>query len=367
MIPWLQSTVKYIEAVTHECARKRARVRVLLERTLITISKHLKMKFVEVKENEIQVGKQKYLFPENSSDDVLEIALDGGLYNKKTYLYPGGYNKEVFANTWTFQVRYPHSSHKFEQETETQKANNLFLEMFLSKYIYYPQAKSEWEKRKEADKRATRKIEDIILLNPDMRYFTTLTFDLEKVKSYDQGEVASTFTQWLKNNTYRKGLKYVFVPEYHQKDNKIHFHGVINDSLTFVDSGTRKVNGFHKPVRLTKITKWLKAGRITVSDVGSVVYNVKEWQFGFSTAVEVQKSIKNVVLYVTKYISKDVMGKNKIFGKRYWSSRNIETLPPILLENVPLDTFDKLNLKEYKSPFDNKSYKYRNNMVERKE
>ena len=324
------------------------------------------MKEIQLTENEITVGKQKYLFAPNDLHNKLNDVIDVVEYNKKTYIYPGGYIKEVFANTCAFQVRFPHKRKMSENETNEQTINRLYYELFLNNYITR-ETKSEWEKRKEADKRATRKIEDIILLNPDMRYFATLTFDLSKVKSNDQEQVANVFTQWLKNNTYRKGLKYVFVPEYHQKDNKIHFHGVINNALTFVDSGTRKVNGYHKPVRQSKIDKWLKAGRITEDDVGNVVYNVKEWQFGFSTAVEVQKSIKNVVLYVTKYISKDVMGKNKIFGKRYWSSRNIETLPVIMLENVPLDTFEKLKLKEYRNPYDNNAYKYRNNMTERKE
>lgn len=325
------------------------------------------MKEIQVTENEITVGKQKFLFGSDDTHNKLNDVLDRVEYNKKTFLYPGGYIKEVFANTWTFQVRFPHKRKMSEEESRARTVSRLYYELFLNHFITRGPPKSEWEKRKEADNRAVRKIEDIILLNPDMRYFATLTFDLSKVKSNDQEQVSNVFTQWLKNNTYRKGLKYVFVPEYHQKDNKIHFHGVINNALTLVDSGTRKVNGYHKPVRQSKIDKWLKAGRITEDDIGNIVYNVKEWQFGFSTAVEVQKSIKNVVLYVTKYISKDVMGKNKIFGKRYWSSRNIETLPPILLENVPLDTFEKLNLKEYKNPFDNKSYKYRNNMTERKE
>ncbi len=325
------------------------------------------MKEIQITENEIQVGKQKYLFDEKDTHDKLNDVLDTVEYNKKTFIYPGGYTKEVFANTWTFQVRFPHKRKKSEDKTTVQTVSRLYYEFFLNHFITRGPPKSEWEKRKEADKRATRKIEDIILLNSDMRYFATLTFDLSKVKSNDQEQVANVFTQWLKNNTYRKGLKYVFVPEYHKKDNKIHFHGVINNALTFVDSGTRKVNGFHKPVRQSKIAKWLKVGRITEDDIGNIAYNVAEWQFGFSTVVEVQKSIKNVVLYVTKYISKDVMGINKIFGKRYWSSRNIETLPPILLENVPLDTFEKLRLKEYKNPVDNRTYKYRNNMTEGKE
>ena len=322
------------------------------------------MKKVLLEDEKIIVGKQKYVFDENDTHDKLDDILKNYTYNKKTFLYPNGYKKEVFANTWAFQVRIP-INQKPQAQKEPQKYT--YFDFLKSLWHLPTSTKSEWEKRKEADNRAIRKIEDIILLNSDMRYFATLTFDLEKVKSYDQEQVSNVFTQWLKNNTYRKGLKYVFVPEYHEKGNKIHFHGVINDALTFVDSGTRNVNGFHKPVRLTKIQKWLRLGRIAEEDVGEIVYNISEWQYGFSTATQMQKSIKNVVLYVTKYISKDVMGKNKIFGKRYWSSRNIETLPTILLENVPLDVFGNLNLKEYKSPFDSKSYKYRNNMTERKE
>lgn len=318
------------------------------------------MQNVLIEDEKITVGKQKYIFDDNDTHDKLDDVLRDYTYNKKTYIYPQG-TKEVFANVWTFKVRIPH------KPINPPKLDNPYYEYLKSLLIMPKSPKSEWERRKEADRRATRKIEDIVLLNPDMRYFTTLTFDLEKVKSYNQEEVASIFTQWLKNQTYRKKLKYVFVPEYHQKDNKIHFHGVINDTLTLVDSGTRKVKGFHKPVKLTKIAKWLKAGRIAGEDVGNVVYNVKDWQYGFSTAECISKSVKNVVLYVTKYISKDVMGKNKIFGKRYWSSRNIETLPSILLENVPLDTFDSLNLKAYRNPYDDKIYKFRNNMTERKE
>lgn len=325
------------------------------------MQKALKEKFVNIDGDKITVGRQVYLFDPEDTHDRLDDVLENTFYNKKTYIYPQG-TREIFSNTWTFHVSCPHKKKTLEENHK-----NPYMEFMKSLWFLPAPEKSEWEKRKESDKRAVRKIEDIILLNPDMRNFVTLTFDLNKVQSNDRELVANVFTQWLKNQTYRKGLKYVFVPEYHEKDNKIHFHGVINDALTFVDSGTRKVNGFHKPVRLSKIIRWLKAGRISEADIGSVVYNVAEWQYGFSTAAQVEKSIKNVVLYVTKYITKDVMGKNKIFGKRYWSSRNVETLPPIKLENVSRDTFESLQLKEYKSPYDSKSYKYRNNMTERKE
>lgn len=175
----------------------------------------------------------------------------------------------------------------------------------------------------------------------------------------------SVFENWLKNNVYRKGFKYVFVPEYHEKGNKIHFHGVINKVLTMADSGTRKVAGLYKPVKLTKINKWLKQGRLTEEAVGDVVYNVTDWSFGFSTATVLPKDKKNIILYVTKYIEKDVMGKNKIFGKRYWSSRNVESLPPVLLENVSPDLFGSLPFKEYSSPYNPVKFKYNNTITER--
>ena len=312
-------------------------------------------------ENDVTVGKQRYLFAEGSDPSDEFFNTPG--YNKKTFIYPGGYKKETFSSNWVFHIHIPH------EKSNVPKFDFFSYADFLKRKYHTPSyQKSEWEMRKAADQRACRKIEDIILLNPDMCYFTTLTFDLGKVESYNPLEVESKFTQWLKNCTYRKGLKYVFVPEHHKEDKegrlKIHFHGVINAALTFVDSGTRKVQGYDQPVRLSKIEKWLKLGRISDEHITSVVYNIQEWTYGFSTAVKIEKSIKNVVLYVTKYIQKDFIRKNMIFGKRYWSSRNISTLPPILLENIPAGQFEEINQKEYYAPYGGTRYKYKNNFVE---
>ena len=314
-------------------------------------------------EDYIQVGKQKYIFSEGS--DVLEELLYAPGYNKKTQIYPGGYKKETFCSSWNFHIHIP------QEKSIIPRFNQLtYAEFLKGKFLRNPLSytKSEWEYMKAADQRACRKIEDIILLNPDMCYFTTLTFDLGKVKSYNAAEVEFKFTHWLKNQKYRKGLKYVFVPEHHKEDKdgnlKIHFHGVINGALTLIDSGTRKVKGYDQPVRLSKIEKWLKLGRIRDEHITGVVYNIQEWTYGFSTAVKIEKSIKNVVLYVTKYIQKDVTRKNMIFGKRYWSSRNISTLPPILLENIPAGQFEEINQKEYFAPYGSTRYKYENNFVE---
>ena len=337
-----------------------ARVTRLYPQKYLTPTK-MKNQEILIEGNVVQVGKQKYIYPDDV-DVVDEVLNYTSWYNKKTFLYPGGYKKELFSSTWTFKIHIP-------QENKAPKFDYYSYADFLKRKFRVPSyIKSEWEYRKAADQRACRKIEDIILLNPDMCYFTTLTFDLGKVESYNAAEVEDKFTQWAKNNTYRKGLKYVFVPEHHKVDKegrlKIHFHGVINDALTLVDSGTRKVEGFEKPVRESKIQNWLQLGKISEEHIKGIVYNVQEWTYGFSTAVKIEKSIKNVVLYVTKYIQKDVTRKNMIFGKRYWSSRNISTLPPIQFENIPAGDFYKLNLKEYYAPYGGTRYKYNNNFVE---
>ena len=52
------------------------------------------------------------------------------------------------------------------------------------------------------------------------------------------------------------------------------------------------------------------------------VYHIKEWKdsFGFCTAIELDNNKIRYCNYITKYITKDV---KKIFGKYYWSSKNI--------------------------------------------
>lgn len=306
--------------------------------------------------NVVSVNKQKYIV---QGFDIEDLFYDKK-YNTKISIYPGGYTKTVYSSGWPFKIRIPKTSVGSGKQ-----------KMQLDLSFMRPSERDKYlrEKQRENDKRACRKIEDIVMLNPDLRYFVSLTFNLDKVDSHDKELVKKVFEKWLKDMVCDKGLKYIFVPEYHPKagDNKIHFHGMINDVLKMVDSHTRKVRGFEKPVRLTKIGKWLRKGKITEDDILCTVYNMPEWTFGFSTAMELEKNQGSVVCYITKYIQKDVEGKNRIFGKRYWSSRNISTLPIVKLENISSDEFEALPLKRYDSRYDNNSYKYKNNWVNKRE
>lgn len=293
----------------------------------------------------VQFGKRKYI-GQYELDDVL----NGSQFNKKTLIYPNG-TRTVWCNRWIFRLG---KAHKPPISDEMHARWLRFIRMSI------PKNESSWDKKRENNMRAVKIIKDIVLLNSDLKYFVTLTFDPQKVDSLDPAAVEQKLTSWLKNNVQRKDLKYVLTSEYHESSNRIHFHGMINDVLDFVDSGTRKVAGYSKPVKLTKINRWLREGRITEDCIQSVVYNLPDWKYGFSTVFELEKSELNVAAYITKYISKDIQGKNKIFGKRYWTSRNLEVYPPVRLENVM--EFDDLPYQIYDAPFGGNMYKYCNKM-----
>ncbi len=119
---------------------------------------------------------------------------------------------------------------------------------------------------------------------------------------------------WLNNQVDRKGLKYILVPEYH-KSGRIHCHALINDVFKLVDSSHRSKQ--------------------------KIIYNILDWRYGFSTAIELDKNIYRVANYVSKYISK---GTKKIFGKYYWHSKNIRREPDTYLID---SDYESINLKEY--------------------
>ena len=158
--------------------------------------------------------------------------------------------------------------------------------------------------------------------------------------------------RWLDNAVRRKGLAYVLVPELHKKGG-IHCHALINDChLKFVDSSTRLVRGFDKPVHLQTIREKNLLARSGLSeDDLRVVYNISDWKYGFSTAIETYGDPANLAFYVTKYLTKDV---KKIFGRFYWHSQNINTKPVTEYLNTDFD----LNTPVVSVKGVNRSYQY---------
>ena len=143
-------------------------------------------------------------------------------------------------------------------------------------------------------RRARAKLRRLALAN-DFRWFVTLTLDPEKIDRADGKAVARALSTWADNMVRRKGLKYVLVPELHQKGG-IHFHGFFSDNVVAADSGH-------------------------TDRVGHTIYNLPEWTLGFTTAIELYGDYASAVGYVTKYIGKQGV---RPMGRWYYSGGRLK-------------------------------------------
>ena len=180
-----------------------------------------------------------------------------------------------------------------------------------------------------ARRRAAARVHDYAMCN-DFKYFVTLTLNKEKIDRYDVKKVVQTMNRWLDNRVRRNGLKYVLVPELHA-DGAVHFHGFFNDALCAVDSGTISCSGDkkpHRPKNLDEKLKWL-------SDGGHIVYNLPDWTYGFTTAIELYGSYAASIGYVCKYIRKQ---SEKIGGRWVYCGGDLKkpvvSYPDISLRDV---------------------------------
>lgn len=185
--------------------------------------------------------------------------------------------------------------------------------------------KYEWMKEyKEPDpeaslrssrSRTVNKIYDIARSNM-WEWFFTLTFNPQKVDSYNYELITKKLSDWLKNMRKKcPDMKYIVVPEKH-KSGRWHFHGLFADAdeLEFAESGH-------------------------VTESGQMIYNVGNYKLGFSTAIKLDGSPK-VVSYLCKYITKEVCEATK-GKKRYWASRNVK-MPEIIDYDVEMGIDDIL-------------------------
>lgn len=177
---------------------------------------------------------------------------------------------------------------------------------------------TDQEKEKNTIKsvrRAKTSIFDYVIANNQLCYFITITINKDEMSRTNKDEIKSYLKSFLNNNSKRKDLQYILVAEEH-KDGAIHFHGLINDTLTFVDSKTVLTSKYNKPVRISTADKH----NIPLED-RRIVYNIKEWNKGFSTAIKLTGDRKAVAYYISKYITKDT---KKIFGKYFWHSKSLQ-------------------------------------------
>ena len=210
-------------------------------------------------------------------------------FNTKVKVYPDGQNNIIYCNYPIFK----------EKGWEERPNGNKTIDDIIPKI----EEKKEDRERLDVLKRAKDKVFDISYCN-EFTHFLTITFNPEEVDSKNPLEVMKKLKTWLNHQVCRKGLKYLLIPELHKKGG-IHCHALINDIFSFSDSG--------------KLTK-----------SGKTIYNVNDWNYGFSTAIKLDDNKARVSHYITKYITKDL---KKIFGKYYWSSKNIVRSPQIYFLN----------------------------------
>lgn len=214
---------------------------------------------------------------------------------------------------------------------------------------WFPQNTTENEKEKkrmDSVKRSRDKIFDLVMCN-DWSYFFTGTLGHTEFDPTSAKAALKPLQDWLSHAVSRYGLKYILVAELQPVSKHIHFHGFINDALKMVDSGTKLYRHCPKPI---KDVTALKRG-YSLSD-GNIVYNVPLWKFGFTTAIKTYNGSQSCAQYIMKYVTKE---NKEIFGRYYWSSRNLCRSPNLYFKNVE---YDSLPLATYHIPRTQRKMKY---------
>lgn len=227
-------------------------------------------------------------------------------YYAKFIEYPDGSYDIIASNRKVFGPKSKKAKNEplWDENTTTFEQKSLFDEE-------KPQEKKERKKNcqdlERAKSRAKANVRRLALCN-DFRWFVTLTIDPKKIDSYDAAAVVRRMNQWLSNHVRRNGLKYVLVPERH-KSGRIHFHGFFNDVVEVKPSNK-------------------------MDSSGHPIFNLPEWDYGFTTAIELYGDYHAAVGYTCKYIGKEV---EKIGGRWYYSGGNLQK---------PVEKFVDISLAE---------------------
>ncbi len=259
-------------------------------------------------------------------------------YNTKIKLYPNGYTNTIYCNFDKFldkdfeksdNTKYKSASNNFIGP-QLDPHTKLYLEHYQANEAKRTKRTYSGEIRDDNLKRAREKIFDIVLMN-DFKYFITGTFaENEDLDRTDPREVIKPLSRWFSNRVQRNGLQYVLTAERHKSTNGIHIHALVNDVLPLTYSGRRLYKG--KAWKEEDILKHEKS-----FDNYKPIYNIDSWGFGWSTALPCDENKLALARYITKYVTKE---DKKIFGKYYWSSKNLQREPQILLARTGFSSVD---------------------------
>lgn len=303
----------------------------------------------------LHVGSKLYIGDDLSIEDIFGIPLRDCIIDKryscKVKHYPGGKWKRVRCNNRKFRVAIYGKNKEYKALPRAEQ---------VDEYDEYEEKTPVEERRDRVDNivRAQDRVFEIVQMNLDsFKLFVTITFDDDKVDATNAGDVMKKLRNWLSNLVQRKGLKYILVPELH-KSGRIHAHMLCNNIFELVDSGTRNVEGFTKPLKISTIERY----NIPDNRIKNIIYNVKNWKYGFSTALYTYGDGIGVSKYVADYITK---GSKRIFGRYYWVSKNLNMYAPIELRDEDPNLFNVIPLPAHRSMWSDDEYKYDDNFRKR--
>ena len=221
------------------------------------------------------------------------------LYNARVKVYPNDILKYTVFNKLIFNPDKAELINKINKRDDYIKSDNPVT-------------------RDDSLKRSKDKIFDISFINGDLwQYFITLTLDKTKIDRYDKKEINKKLKTWLNNMVKRYDFNYIIIPEYHE-DGAIHFHGLC--------SGNN-----------------LKLTYVKIDKKGRKVYNLDNWNLGFSTAIELDDNRTAVSAYITKYVTKDT---TKILGNVYYAGgHSIKRDCKAVYQNIDYSEFKGQEIK----------------------
>lgn len=182
--------------------------------------------------------------------------------------------------------------------------------------------------------RTRNKIIRLIKCNSDMNTFITLTFAKEKDYKESKKCLKGLFDRLRKDY---QGLKYLWVLEYGDKNNRLHYHLLANIEIPIILSSSKE--------RKSKEHKQLEKE-----------FSKKYWKYGFVDIRSLnQEGNTNIALYVATYIVKS-LGNRDLEGYRVFGYSK-KTLNKPIIETY----LDKRPLEEILKEFEGYKVSYNNN------
>lgn len=191
-----------------------------------------------------------------------------------------------------------------------------------------------------SQKRSKIMLSKLLEMN-DFDFFITLTFSPDYCDRTNDKETYALFRAYMdKLRKICPTLRYIAIPEFHKKDNAIHYHivagGISWKQLKLTLSGKVCAHWAEETNCICSVQRFEleKHKHVLEPTDGMTIYNVGTYYYGFSTC-SIIRDKKRTSAYVKKYIDKSFGTTNK-FKRRFYYSSNLK-MPEEIFELVYLD------------------------------